>query len=48
MLWPPGCPLVIGGVTIEHEKGCVAHSDGDVLVHALCDAAFWEPSPSAI
>ena len=34
----PGLPLVVGGVAIPHEKGCVAHSDGDVLVHALCDA----------
>lgn len=33
-----GLPLVIGGVRIAHEKGCVAHSDGDVAVHALCDA----------
>jgi len=33
-----GVPLVIGGVCIPHEKGCVAHSDGDVLVHAVCDA----------
>ncbi|MCD7970331.1 MAG: 2-C-methyl-D-erythritol 2,4-cyclodiphosphate synthase [Alistipes sp.] len=33
-----GLPLIIGGVRIEHEKGFVAHSDGDVLVHALCDA----------
>lgn len=33
-----GLPLVIGGVQLEHTKGCVAHSDGDVLVHALCDA----------
>lgn len=31
-------PLVIGGVTIPHDKGCVAHSDGDALIHALCDA----------
>lgn len=31
-------PLIIGGVRIEHEKGCVAHSDGDVALHALCDA----------
>lgn len=30
--------LVIGGVEIPHEKGCVAHSDGDVLIHAICDA----------
>ena len=31
-------PIVIGGVTIEHEKGLIAHSDGDVALHALCDA----------
>ncbi len=34
----PGIPLVLGGVRIEHNRGLVAHSDGDVLVHALCDA----------
>lgn len=33
-----GLPLVIGGVIIGHTKGCVAHSDGDVLAHAVCDA----------
>lgn len=33
-----GLPLVLGGVKIPHSKGCVAHSDGDVLIHALCDA----------
>lgn len=33
-----GLPLVLGGVKIPHTKGCVAHSDGDVLIHALCDA----------
>ena len=33
-----GLPLVLGGVGIEHDKGCVAHSDGDVVIHALCDA----------
>ena len=33
-----GRVLVLGGVTIPYEKGCVAHSDGDVLIHALCDA----------
>lgn len=33
-----GRPLVIGGVTIPCEYGLAAHSDGDVLVHALCDA----------
>ncbi|MCQ8849856.1 2-C-methyl-D-erythritol 2,4-cyclodiphosphate synthase [Alteromonas stellipolaris] len=31
-------PIVIGGVSIDHEQGLVAHSDGDVLLHALCDA----------
>ena len=34
----PGLPLVLGGVQVPHTKGCVAHSDGDVLIHALCDA----------
>jgi 2-C-methyl-D-erythritol 2,4-cyclodiphosphate synthase len=29
---------VLGGVEIPHTKGCIAHSDGDVLIHALCDA----------
>lgn len=33
-----GLPLVIGGVSIGHEKGLVAHSDGDLLAHALSDA----------
>lgn len=33
-----GLPFILGGVRIEHEKGFVAHSDGDVLTHALCDA----------
>lgn len=31
-------PLVLCGVTIPHTHGCVAHSDGDVAIHALCDA----------
>ena len=30
--------LVLGGVTIPHDKGMVGHSDGDVVIHALCDA----------
>lgn len=34
----PGLRLVLGGVEIEHDHGLVAHSDGDVLIHALCDA----------
>ena len=33
-----GRPLMIGGIEIPSEKGESAHSDGDVLVHALCDA----------
>jgi len=31
-------PLVLGGVAVPHDSGLLAHSDGDVLVHALCDA----------
>lgn len=34
----PGNHVVLGGVRIPHERGLVAHSDGDVLIHALCDA----------
>ena len=33
-----GDHIVIGGVRIPHDKGIEAHSDGDVLIHALCDA----------
>lgn len=33
-----GRRLVLGGVEIAHNRGLAAHSDGDVLVHALCDA----------
>ncbi len=28
----------LGGIKLGHVKGCVAHSDGDVLIHAICDA----------
>jgi len=31
-------PFTLGGVVIPSEKGMVAHSDGDVLIHAICDA----------
>ncbi|MBE0439816.1 MAG: 2-C-methyl-D-erythritol 2,4-cyclodiphosphate synthase [Gammaproteobacteria bacterium] len=31
-------PLIIGGETIPHTHGLEAHSDGDVLIHAICDA----------
>lgn len=33
-----GDHVVLGGVRIPHEQGILAHSDGDVLLHALCDA----------
>ena len=33
-----GRDLVLGGVKIPSDLGCLAHSDGDVLIHALCDA----------
>ncbi len=34
----PGRKLIIGGVDIPHERGLLGHSDGDVLLHAVCDA----------
>ncbi|MFM7273415.1 MAG: 2-C-methyl-D-erythritol 2,4-cyclodiphosphate synthase [Gammaproteobacteria bacterium] len=34
----PGDSVVLGGQRIAHTHGIVAHSDGDVLLHALCDA----------
>jgi len=33
-----GRKLMLGGLEIPHELGCIAHSDGDVLLHALTDA----------
>ena len=33
-----GRKLWLGGILIPSDKGCVAHSDGDVLIHAICDA----------
>ncbi len=34
----PGAFITLGGVRIPHSHGLIAHSDGDVLLHALCDA----------
>jgi 2-C-methyl-D-erythritol 2,4-cyclodiphosphate synthase len=31
-------PIIIGGVSVPYEQGLIAHSDGDVALHALCDA----------
>jgi 2-C-methyl-D-erythritol 4-phosphate cytidylyltransferase/2-C-methyl-D-erythritol 2,4-cyclodiphosphate synthase len=36
----PGDHVMLGGVRIAHPKGVVAHSDGDVVIHALCDAVL--------
>jgi len=33
-----GNDFYLGGIKIPHPKGCIAHSDGDVLIHAICDA----------
>ena len=33
-----GLELWLGGVRVESPIGCIAHSDGDVAIHALCDA----------
>jgi len=35
-----GDHVILGGVRIAHSRGLVAHSDGDVVIHALCDAIF--------
>nr|CAB3447520.1 unnamed protein product [Digitaria exilis] len=34
----PDLPLIIGGINIPHDRGCEAHSDGDVLLHCVVDA----------
>jgi 2-C-methyl-D-erythritol 2,4-cyclodiphosphate synthase len=34
----PGDSVMLGGVRVAHTHGVVAHSDGDVVLHALCDA----------
>ncbi|TDL30573.1 2-C-methyl-D-erythritol 2,4-cyclodiphosphate synthase [Jeotgalibacillus sp. S-D1] len=35
-----GRPLILGGITIPHEKGLLGHSDADVLLHVVADAAL--------
>lgn len=35
-----GTHVTLGGVRVPHRRGVVAHSDGDVVIHALCDAIF--------
>jgi len=35
-----GDHVMLGGVRVPHNRGVVAHSDGDVVIHALCDAIF--------
>jgi 2-C-methyl-D-erythritol 2,4-cyclodiphosphate synthase len=34
----PGRPLLLGGIAIPHDQGLDGHSDGDCLIHAVCDA----------
>lgn len=36
----PGDSFVLGGVRIPHDHALIAHSDGDVLIHAVCDAVL--------
>ena len=42
----PGDFVMLGGVRIPHSRGVIAHSDGDVLLHALCDALLGAGIPS--
>lgn len=34
----PGLPLILGGVGLEHDRGCAGHSDGDAVYHCVVDA----------
>lgn len=36
----PGLPLILGGVTLEHDRGCAGHSDGDAVYHCVVDAVL--------
>ncbi|NLO92132.1 MAG: 2-C-methyl-D-erythritol 4-phosphate cytidylyltransferase [Elusimicrobia bacterium] len=44
----PGKPLYIGGARIPHTKGMLGHSDGDALLHAVCDAMLGAVSAGEI
>ena len=43
-----GSHIVLGGTTIECGFGLIAHSDGDVVLHAICATPCWGPPGSAI
>lgn len=43
-----GRPLIIGGVKVEHTKGLLGHSDGDVVLHSVCDALLGAVSAGEI
>ena len=36
----PDLPLIVGGIKLDHDRGCAAHSDGDVVYHAVTDAVL--------
>lgn len=36
----PGLPLILGGVTLKHDRGCAGHSDGDAVYHCVVDAVL--------
>ncbi len=44
----PDHKLIIGGIEIPWEKGCIGYSDGDVLIHAICDALLGAASAGDI
>ncbi len=43
-----GRPLILGGIKIEHTKGLLGHSDGDVVLHSICDALLGSISAGEI
>ncbi len=43
-----GRPLILGGVKVEHTKGLLGHSDGDVVLHSICDALLGSISAGEI